>query len=222
MYKKILFFAVFVMLSLTNAANLEEIKLALIKEYKNNFPQIIIKSINLKSRSMPKDFDELKFIRLAKARFDKANGYVKAEFNDKNGILRSVFFRYFIKGNLQVLRATRAMGRGEILNASDYTLVFMDFDRVPLGALASTDDLDLITKTTIKKNAILKSNMFRKVDLIKRNDEVIGIMQDTGLNIMIELKAIEGGQIGDSIKLKNKDGKVLQGVIIDKNKVQIK
>ena len=31
-----------------------------------------------------------------------------------------------------------------------------------------------------------------------------------------------GGQIGDSIKLKNKDGKVLQGVIIDKNKVQIK
>ena len=50
----------------------------------------------------------------------------------------------------------------------------------------------------------------------------MGIMQDTGLNIMIELKAIEGGQIGDSIKLKNKDGKVLQGVIIDKNKVQIK
>ena len=210
------------LLGILNAANLEEIKVALIKEYKNNFPHIIIKNVNLKTRSMPKDFSELKFIRLAKSRFDKANGYVKAEFNDKNGILRSVFFRYFIKANLQVLRATRAMDRGEILNPSSYKVVFMDFDRVPLGALASSDDLELISKTTIKKNAILKNNMFRKIDLIKKNDNVVGLVQDSTLNMMIELKAIEGGQLGESIRLKNKEGKILQGIIIDKNKVKIK
>lgn len=216
-----LFFALAFFVVFASAANLEEIKLALVKEYKNNFPQLIIKNITLKTNSLPKDFNSLKFIRLANARFNKANGYVKAEFFDSQNIKRSVFFRYFIKASLQVLRANKDINRGENLVATDYNLVLMDFDRVPLGALSSTDDLNIVSKTVIKKNAILKKNMFKEIDLIKRNDNIMGILKDLGVNMMVELKAIEGGKMGEKIRLKNKEGKVVEGLIIDKNTVQI-
>ena len=99
--------------------------------------------------------------------------------------------------------------------------IIISFDRVPLGALSSTDDLNIVSKTVIKKNAILKKNMFKEIDLIKRNDNIMGILKDLGVNMMVELKAIEGGKIGEKIRLKNKEGKVVEGLIIDKNTVQI-
>lgn len=204
-----------------NSANIEQIKFALATEFKNKFPQIIIKSIDIHTATLPQNFDEFSFIRLAEGKFDRASGYLRAEFKAPDNIKKNVFFRYFIKAKLEVLRANKDLQRGDTLGVNNYRVTFFDFDKVPMGALSKDDDLDLIARTSVRKNAILKQNMFKANHLVKKNAALKGILKDGDLRISIELNALEAGDKGDTIKVKTKDGKVLQAVIVGKNQVSL-
>ncbi|HEF6376662.1 TPA: flagella basal body P-ring formation protein FlgA, partial [Campylobacter jejuni] len=61
---KIIFLTFFIVINYIQATSLEEIKTALAKEFRNNFPKIIISQIDLKITSLPKDFDQYEFLRI--------------------------------------------------------------------------------------------------------------------------------------------------------------
>lgn len=204
-----------------NSFNIEQIKFALATEFKNKFPQIIINNIDIHTATLPKNFEEYSFIRLAEGKFDKASGYLRAEFKAPDKLKKNVFFRYFIKAKLEILRANKDLARGEALRAEHYKVAFYDFDKVPMGALAGNDDLDLIARTNIRKNAILRQNMFKANHLVKKNTQLKGILNDGDVKISVELMTLEAGNKGDVIKVKTKDGKVLQAVIVGKNQVSL-
>ena len=201
------------------AGNLELIKAALTKEYQNNFPQIAIKQVDLKITSLPKDFEQFEFLRIANGKFNKSQGFLRAEFKTPQNISKNVFFRYFIRANLEVLRSTRAIKRGDRLGALDYKIVLMDFDKVPSNALGVEDLNNLLAKSNISKNTILRQNMFKTTAIIKRNDQVIGVLKDSGVDVLIELVALQSANLGERIRVKSKDGKVMQGVVMGKNRV---
>ncbi|EIX7834295.1 flagella basal body P-ring formation protein FlgA, partial [Campylobacter jejuni] len=69
---KIIFLTFFIVINYIQATSLEEIKTALAKEFRNNFPKIIISQIDLKITSLPKDFDQYEFLRIANGRFNQA------------------------------------------------------------------------------------------------------------------------------------------------------
>lgn len=211
----------FLFCGLLFASNINEIKTALIKEYTLRFPSLIVKNVELRANGLPDDFDKFEFIRLDSAKFNRSSGYVRALFKSPQNMQRSVFFRYFIEANLQVLRASKPINKGDKLNALGFSLVYMSFDKVPSGALMLDDNLDLIAKTSIKKNAILRQNMFKQDELVKRGDVLRGLLKDGEVQIFIELVAIENGNKGEKIRLKNKEGKVMQGVIISKTQVEL-
>lgn len=204
-----------------NDANLEQVKFALAQEFKIKFPKIVINDIEISANSLPRNFQYHSFIRLAEGKFDRANGYLRAEFKSPENIKKNVFFRYFLRAKLQVLRSNKMLQRGDKLNSSDYFISFIDFDKVPLGAISPDDELDLIARTNVKKNAILKQNMFKTNHLVKKNTPLKGILKDGDIRIIVELNALESGNKGDTIKVRNKDGKVLQAVIISKNQVSL-
>lgn len=222
MVRKILFILLLSFVSLLgDSVNIEHIKFALSTEFKNKFPQIIITSIDIHTATLPKNFDEFAFIRLAEGKFDRASGYLRAEFKTPENIKKNVFFRYFIKAKLEILRANKDLQRGDVLGVEHYKAAFYDFDKVPVGALAKDDDLDLIARTNIKKNAILRQNMFKANHIVKKNAVVKGVLNDEDVKISIELTTLEAGNKGDTIKVKTKEGKVLQAVIIGKNQVSL-
>lgn len=222
MVRKILFILLLSFVSLFgDSVNIEHIKFALATEFKNKFPQIIITSIDIHTATLPKNFDEFTFIRLAEGKFDRASGYLRAEFKTPENMKKNVFFRYFIKAKLEILRANKDLQRGDILGVEHYKAAFHDFDKVPVGALSKDDDLDLIARTNIKKNAILKQNMFKANHIVKKNTAVKGILNDGDVKISVELITLEAGNKGDTIKVKTKEGKVLQAVIVGKNQVSL-
>ncbi|HEF6755077.1 TPA: flagella basal body P-ring formation protein FlgA, partial [Campylobacter jejuni] len=106
---KIIFLTFFIVINYIQATSLEEIKTALAKEFRNNFPKIIISQIDLKITSLPKDFDQYEFLRIANGRFNQAQGFLRAEFKTPQNIQKNVFFRYFIQANLEVLKSERAI-----------------------------------------------------------------------------------------------------------------
>lgn len=218
---KNLFFILVVFISLSKGANLEEIKLALAKEITNNFPKIIITQIDLRSTSLPKDFNQYQFLRIANGRFEQSQGFLRAEFKTPQNLQKNLFFRYFVQGNLQVLKSERAIKRGQKLSPLDYRIISLDFDKVPPNALDVEDTNNLIAKNNINKNTILKENMFKTLALIRRNDPIIGILRDGNIDVSIELTALQSANMGERIRAKNKEGKVMQGIVIGKNRMII-
>ncbi|EJD9957800.1 flagellar basal body P-ring formation protein FlgA, partial [Campylobacter jejuni] len=197
---KIIFLTFFIVINYIQAASLEEIKTALAKEFRNNFPKIIISQIDLKITSLPKDFDQYEFLRIANGRFNQAQGFLRAEFKTPQNIQKNVFFRYFIQANLEVLKSERAIKRGDKLGAFDYKSVLIDFDKVPLNALTLDDVDNLVAKSNINKNAILRANMFKTTALIRRNDPIIGILSEANVDVLIELVALQSANMGERIR----------------------
>ncbi|HED7406700.1 TPA: flagellar basal body P-ring formation protein FlgA [Campylobacter jejuni] len=218
---KIIFLTFFIVINYIQAASLEEIKTALAKEFRNNFPKIIISQIDLKITSLPKDFDQYEFLRIANGRFNQAQGFLRAEFKTPQNIQKNVFFRYFIQANLEVLKSERAIKRGDKLGAFDYKSVLIDFDKVPLNALTLDDVDNLVAKSNINKNAILRANMFKTTALIRRNDPIIGILSEANVDVLIELVALQSANMSERIRAKNKEGKVMQGIVVGKNRMII-
>ncbi|MFQ6342144.1 flagellar basal body P-ring formation chaperone FlgA [Campylobacter sp. VTCC 70190] len=211
----------FLMISFAWGANLEELKIALAKEFKNNFPKIIITQIDLKIASLPKDFEQYEFLRIANGRFNQAQGFVRAEFKTPQNIQKNVFFRYFIRADLEILKSERAIKRGDKLGAFDYKTMLIDFDKVPPNALSLDDVNQLIAKSNISKNTILKSNMFKTTALIRRNDPIIGVLSDGNIDVLVELVALQNANMGERIRAKNKEGRVMQGIVVGKNRMII-
>ncbi|EHS0599200.1 flagellar basal body P-ring formation protein FlgA [Campylobacter jejuni] len=218
---KIIFLTFFIVINYIQAASLEEIKTALAKEFRNNFPKIIISQIDLKITSLPKDFDQYEFLRIANGRFNQAQGFLRAEFKTPQNIQKNVFFRYFIQANLEVLKSERTIKRGDKLGAFDYKSVLIDFDKVPLNALTLDDVDNLVAKSNINKNAILRANMFKTTALIRRNDPIIGVLSEANVDVLIELVALQSANMGERIRAKNKKGKVMQGIVVGKNRMII-
>lgn len=212
-------FAFLFLWQILEAGNLDLVKAALTKEYQNNFPQIIINQIDLKITSLPKDFENFEFLRIANGKFNKAQGFLRAEFKTPQNISKNVFFRYFIRANLEVLRSTRAIKRGDKIDAFDYKIVMMDFDKVPNNALSKEDLNNLLAKNNISKNTILRQNMFKTTAIIKRNDQIIGVLKDKGIDVLIELVSLQSANLGERIRVKSKDGRVMQGIVVGKNRV---
>lgn len=212
-------FAFLFLWQILEAGNLDLVKVALTKEYQNNFPQIIINQIDLKITSLPKDFENFEFLRIANGKFNEAQGFLRAEFKTPQNISKNVFFRYFIRANLEVLRSTRTIKRGDRIGAFDYKIVMMDFDKVPSNALSKEDLNNLLAKNNISKNTILRQNMFKTTAIIKRNDQVIGVLKDKGIDVLIELVSLQSANLGERIRVKSKDGRVMQGIVVGKNRV---
>lgn len=209
--------------TLNFASNFDEVKLALIKEFKTNYPQIEIISLELNTQSsLPEDFNQYVFLKLGNHNFEKADGFIKAEFKTPEQFKKNIFFKYFLKAKLEVLQSTRPISRNENLSPASFKMVKIPFDKVPSGILKKDEIANLIAKSNIRENMILKYNMFKTKTLIQRNDSVYGVMKDGDLSMIIELKAMQSGNLNQRIRLKNKEGKVVHGKVISKNYVEIK
>lgn len=219
--RKVILFLFFYTLGF--ASNFDEVKLALIKEFKINYPEIEIISLELNTQSsLPQDFNQYMFLKLGNHNFDKADGFIKAEFKTPEQYKKNIFFKYFLKAKLEVLQSTRPISRNENLSPSSFKIIKIPFDKVSSGVLKKSEIVGLIAKGNIRENVVLKYNMFKTKTLIQRNDSVYGIVKDGELSMMIELKAMQSGNLNQRIRLKNKDGKTVYGKVISKNYVEIK
>lgn len=217
MFIKILFLA---LLALTlQAASLDEIKVHFIALFKDTHQNIKISKLFLKTQG-DEDIKNYTFLRFAKANLTRTKGFVRGVFSYKNSE-KSVFFRYEVEAKASVLISSKAIRRNEVLNVGTYSYEDKNLANLPKDYLSEVKG-SLIARRNIKRGVVLRTAYFKKKPVISKNDHVYGVLEDGQVSIMIELKALQSGFEGELIRLKNKEGKTLRGVVVNSMLVKIK
>jgi flagella basal body P-ring formation protein FlgA len=133
---------------------------------------------------------------------------------------QKIVFRYEIDANIEVLVANRKIKRLESLNETDFetkNIKFNHFFSLPVYELDG-----LIAKQNISEGKILTKKLVKKKPLVFKGDILKAILIDGLLEVEIDAVALQNGNLGDIIRVRNQKGKVFRGKIISKESVLIR
>ncbi len=197
----------------------KEFLIAVIKEYPDikfiKFPEISAQN------EFPKDFSSYNLDQIYINSLNNSKGTFRAIFN-ANGIQKTFFFRYEFKALMPVLKAVKNISMRHILGIADYKMDMVNFDNFLKDSFTKIPSSRLISKQNIKNGEILLKRQFEFLTLVKRNDNIQAVLNDGSLSVVIEVKALEHGNLGDIIKVRSKDNKTFYATIVSKKQAIIR
>ncbi len=198
---------------------------ALIEKFHEIYPMIVLDTqpiISLKS-PLPKDFEQyvLESITLHESALKRQNGTFLATFLAHNKRKKMTFY-YEIHAKLPSFKAKRNLQTGKIVTNDDFESVVIEIDALPSKAIiGGVLPENLMVKNYIKEGQIASEYFFDiKKDVMKKETIKAFLTQD---NLVIEADVIaqEDGHIGDIIKVKTHNGKVLNAKILSSKEAMI-
>lgn len=130
-------------------------------------------------------------------------------------------FSYTLNATSKVLILKRNIAKDEVISLSDVLQKNIAFKQAPNDALSMLDE-NSYAKSFLKANTILTQNKLKPNYVINKEDSVVGIIDDGNLSVFIDLTALQNGVKGQRIRLKNSDGKVIYGEILNNKQVLIR
>lgn len=161
----------------------------------------------------PKDYDNCFLNSAVKL---NTQGIFRAICNNQNKQ-----FSYTLNATSKVLILKRNIAKDEIITINDVLQKNISFKQAPSDAV-SVLNKDSYAKSFIKANSILTQNKLKPNYLINKEDSVVGIIDDGNLSVFIDLIALQNGLKGQKIRLKNNDGKIIYGEILNNKQVLIR
>ncbi|MDO5046815.1 flagellar basal body P-ring formation chaperone FlgA, partial [Campylobacter sp.] len=171
---------------------------------------------------LPKDFASYKFEKLFINSLNSQKGSFRATFILPNESVKSLFFRYEFKAKMPILRAGKQISVKHILSVLDYRFDEIEFSEFSKDYFTDIPVSKMISKQNIKAGDILAKRQFQMLSMVKKGDTVQAVLNDGSLNVSIEVKALEDGNLGDVIKVRGRDKKVFYATIISKKQVLIR
>ena len=195
----------------------ELIEAAFMKKFQELSPFVLIDTrprISIKT-SLPADFKryELVGIQIADAMLKKNSGSFIAVFRvgDKD---KKLFFAYEMGAQITVFKAKRNLHNGKILNTDDYETVIVSLDALPNRALVGELSPNIVVKGSIKEGQIFSDFNFDTKKAVHKKSMIKALLKDEGLVIEVQATLLDDANIGDIVKIKTEQGKVLNAKII--------
>jgi flagella basal body P-ring formation protein FlgA len=192
-----------------------KIKEKLKEYYHNNYAQIDIKSIKIIPRTHIKKLPNNYILNIRKRSFLTSNPIFSIKLQNK----RQIFFQAFIDAKLFVYKTKKRVKKSTPLNALNLKKVYVKLDRFRAKPIQNIDNIQ--AKFHLSKNKIITSRDIQKLFLVKRGSMVNVALKDSDLEIDFSARALQGGSIGDTIIIQNKNFKKFRARVIGKNKVEI-
>lgn len=132
---------------------------------------------------------------------------------DKPGWRWSVMVR--VRGQASVVQASRALPTGRRLSADDLQMVEVDLAGEPPGVLLDmAQALGRETARPLRENTSLLLNALRPPTVIQTGERVTVQVQGRAFQVSIEGTAQQGGAVGDTIRIKLADGKLVSAQVV--------
>lgn len=150
------------------------------------------------------------------------NGTLKVEFGNELGHKKSIFFKYRIAATIRGFVTTQDITANDPLTPKMYREERVGF-REALKEPARQKDLENVyAKGYIKKDRLLFKNLLKSLPDIRRGDRVVLVDKKEAFFVQSFAEAIDNGSIGEVIRVKLQNGKVINAKITGKNSVEIK
>ena len=128
-----------------------------------------------------------------------------------------------VRGMAQVVQAGRSLPGGQLLRTEDLRLVDADIATEPLGVLTDlAQALGRETSRPIKEGASLVLNALRQATVIKVGDRVTVRLMGQAFQVSAEGVAQQAGGVGDTIRVKMPDGKLVVANVVRAGHVDVK
>eukprot|EP01090_Pellita_catalonica_P006995 TRINITY_DN17468_c0_g1_i1.p1 TRINITY_DN17468_c0_g1~~TRINITY_DN17468_c0_g1_i1.p1 ORF type:complete len:122 (-),score=15.93 TRINITY_DN17468_c0_g1_i1:58-423(-) len=108
--------------------------------------------------------------------------------------------------------ATRTLGRGEIVSASDVTTSMIELQRFRKDGFSNYDQ---VVGAKLKRNVRLGDVVERNdVCVVCRNEKVTIKAVNSGMTITTQGTALQDGAAGDQVRVKNdKSQRIIEGIV---------
>jgi len=190
-----------------------------IKEYYlTYYKTITIKKIDVLPRgyikSLPKEYS----IKIPKRAYLSNNGtlYIKTSAN------KTIYLDYTIDATIDSYSAKQNIKRGtelSLFNTRKSTISISKFRALPIETIQTAT---LEAKNYIKLDNILTSRDVAMLSIVRKNDMVSAVINDSTIALSFSAKALQDGKHGDIISIQKRDGKRFKAIVIGKNRVEVK
>ena len=180
-----------------------------------------IENIELKTYSKI-NLNDYKFqkININNSTLKRDRGTFKVIFQ-KDGKKKQIFYRYKIIGKALAFKAIKDLKRGDILQESDFEYEQVDF-KYQHSEFVGDEIFDRAKlKRAIKKGTALTENLIEIVPDIERGKNILATLKEGYISIKFDAIALNGGSVGDFIKIKNSNNSIFNAKIISKDRVEV-
>jgi flagella basal body P-ring formation protein FlgA len=197
---------------------------AFLKKFQEASPLVMIdEKPHISSKaSLPSDFQRYQLIgvTIPETTLKKNNGSFVAIFKvgDKE---RKLYFSYEMNAKVMVFKAKRNLLNGKILSNDDYESVWLSLDDLPARAILHEMSQSIIVKNSVKEGQILTDFHLDVKKMLSKKESIKALFKEQGLVIEVQATLLEDGNVGDVVKIKTEQGKILNAKILSRYEVII-
>ncbi len=172
--------------------------------------------------SLPPDFGRYKLlsVQIQDSVMIKSRGTFSAIFKRGNKD-RKFYINYDIDASVDVFKAKHNLLNGKILDTDDYEQVTIGLDSFSSRTIVEKVPSNLMVKGYVKEGQILMENFFEEKQDVSKRESIKAYLKEGALIIEVHATLLEDGNIGDIVKIKTEQGKVLKAKILSSTKVLI-
>jgi len=203
---------------------LDAITDAFLKKFQDAAPFVMIEDkprITIKT-SLPSDFKryELADIRISDATLKRNSGSFIAVFNvgDRE---KKLYFAYEMNAKVMVFKAKHNLLNGKILTNDDYESVWESLDNLPTRVIVNELAQNAMIRNSVKEGQLLTDFNIDIKKAVSKQSTIRALLKEAGLVIEVQATLLEDGDIGDVVKIKTEQGKILNAKIVSPHEVII-
>lgn len=135
----------------------------------------------------------------------------------------SLYVPVNISANVAVVLIKGPVTRGTILGPANLQLVQMPADKLPPNYVSNIDEVSgRELARAINVDAFATAAMLTQKNMIQKGQEVIILAQSAGFQVRMQGTALENGQSGQRISVKNNNsGRTVEGKVVSQNVIAV-
>ncbi|MGH1599953.1 flagellar basal body P-ring formation chaperone FlgA [Campylobacter majalis] len=206
-----------------NCTTFDLIQAEFLKRLSNEYSGIMVEKITIEPQvSLPKNFDTYSYKKLITTGNLSSNGVFRVMFELPDLSTKNLYFKYSFKAKMPILKALNNLNQGQILGAFDYQKTWIEFEKFDKNSIQKLNASKLMAKSKIASGQTLLTQNFTEISLIKKGDKIQANINEDGVSVIIDVYALQNGNLGDVIMVRSKDRKSYKANIISNNKVIIR
>ena len=198
--------------------DISKIKEKIKEYYLTYYKSITIKKIDVLPRGYIKSLPQKYSIKIPKRAYLSNHGTL----NIKTLANKTIYLDYTIDASIDSYSAKQNIKRGtelSLFNTRKNTIPLSKFRALPVESIHKAT---LQAKNYIKLDNILTSRDVAMLSIVRKNDMVNAVINDSTIAISFSAKAMQDGKHGDTINIQKRDGKRFKAIVIGKNRVEVK